>query len=316
MYESDDFQKWNLKGPFYLSNYEKYPFLGSIWELPVFLPIGKYENGETKYVMIVSPKGLNQNVEVYYWLGKFDKENYKFIPDNEEPQYWDYGIRTFIGPSGMVDPKTGRVLIFTIAAGGRGPGWSGNASFPAHIFLDKNGKLGVKPIEELQSLRKAKLISLSDKTLAEANEALKNVQGDMLEIVLDLESSADKYGIKIRKSPDGKEETVILYDSINKKLKTDQSKSSLNVPRFQRDPTSGTDKRADVIGHFDLNGESLKLHIYIDKALIQAYVNDQKSITTWVYPTLDSAKGLEIWSSDGQAKVKSMEIWEMKSIYY
>ncbi len=316
LYESDDFQKWNLKGPFYLCNYEKYPFLGSIWELPVFLPIGKYDDGETKYVMIVSPKGLNQNVEVYYWLGRFDKVNYKFIPDNEEPQYWDYGIRTFIGPSGMVDPKTGRVLIFTITAGGRGPGWSGNASFPTHIFLDKNGKLGVKPIEELQSLRKTELISLSNKTLAEANAALKNVQGDMLEIVLDLESGADKYGIKIRKSPDGKEETLILYDAINKKLKTDQSKSSLNVPQFRKDPFSGTDKRTDVIGHFDLNGESFKLHLFIDKALIQAYLNDQKTITTWAYPTLDNAKGLEIWSSDGEAKVKSMEVWEMKSIYY
>jgi len=316
LYESDDFQKWNLKGPFYLSNYEKYPFLGSIWELPVFLPIGRYDNGETKYVMIVSPKGLNQNVEVYYWLGRFDKANSRFIPDDEVPQYWDYGIRTFIGPSGMVDPKTGRVLIFTITAGGRGPGWSGNASFPTHIFLDKNGKLGVKPIEELQSLRKTELISLKDQTLLEANEKLKNIQGDMLEIVLDVESNANKYGIKIRKSPDGKEETIILYDAVNKKLKTDQSKSTLNTPGFQRDPLSGTDKRADVMGHFDLNGESLKLHIFIDKALIQAYANDQKTITTWIYPTLENAKGLEIWSDNGNAKVKSMQVWEMKSIYY
>ena len=43
--------------------------------------------------MIISPKGYKENVEVYYWLGKFDKINYHFIPDNEEPQYWDYGIK-------------------------------------------------------------------------------------------------------------------------------------------------------------------------------------------------------------------------------
>jgi len=283
--------------------------------LPVFLPIGKYENGETKYIMIVSPKGYKQNVEVYYWLGKFDKQNGKFIPDNEEPQYWDYGIRTFIGPSGFVDPKTGRVLIFTITAGGRGPGWSGNASFPTHIFLNKDGKLGVKPIEELQTLRKKELISLSDKTVAEANEALKNIQSDMIEIVLDMESSGNKYGIKIRKSPDDREETLILYDAVNKKLRADLSKTSLKGG-FIRDPLSGTDKRADVIGHFDLQGESLKLHIFIDKALIQAYANDQKTITTWAYPTLEESKGLQIWTDGGEAKVKSMQVWEMKSIYY
>ncbi|HWI90699.1 MAG TPA: GH32 C-terminal domain-containing protein [Flavisolibacter sp.] len=317
-YESDDFKKWKLRGPFYLSNYEKYPFLGSIWELPVFLPIGKYENGETKYVMIVSPKGLKQNVEVYYWLGRFDKKNGKFIPDDEEPQYWDYGIRTFIGPSGMVDPKTGRVLIFTITAGGNGPGWSGNASFPTHIFLNKEGKLGVKPIEELQSLRKKELISLSNMTLPEANEALKNVQGDMLEIILEMESSADKYGIKIRKSPDDKEETILLYDAVNKKLRADLSKTSLRASGFRgpRDPLSGTDKRADLIQHFDLKGESLKLHIFIDKALVQAYANDLKTITTWTYPSLETSKGLQIWAENGNAKVKSIQVWEMKSIYY
>ena len=316
-YESDNFKDWKLKGPFYLSNYEKYPFLGSIWELPVFLPIGKYENGETRYIMIVSPKGLRENVEVYYWLGKFDKKNAKFIPDNEEPQYWDYGIRTYIGPSGFVDPKTGRVLIFTIAAGGRGPGWSaGSVSLPTHIFLNKEGNLGVKPIEELQTLRKKQLISLSNRTLSEANDALKNVKGDMLEIVLDIESRANKYGIKIRQSPDGNEETVILYDAINKKLKTDLSIASLQGRRFVRDPLSGTDKRADVIQHFDLKGESFKLHIFIDKALIQAYANDVKSITSWAYPSLEESKGLQIWAEGGDAKVKSMQVWEMKSIYY
>ena len=317
-YESDDFTRWTLKGPFYLSNYEKYPFLGSIWELPVFLPIGKYDNGETRYVMIVSPKGLKENVEVYYWLGRFDKANSKFVPDDEEPQYWDYGIRTFIGPSGFIDPKTGRALIFTFTAGGRGPGWAGNVSLPTHIFLDKEEKLGVKPIEELKTLRKKELISFTNKSLAEANSMLNNVKGDMLEIVVDLESDAGKYGIKIRQSPDAKEETLILHDAVNKKLRADLSKSSLRASGFrgQRDPLSGTDKRADLIGHFDLKGESFRLHIFIDKGLIQAYANDKKSITSWIYPTLQDAKGLQIWAESGDVKIRSMQVWEMKSIYY
>ena len=314
-YESNDFHEWKFKGPFYQSNYEKYPFLGSIWELPVFLPIGKYANGETRYIMIISPKGYKENVEVYYWLGRFDKTNYHFIPDNEEPQYWDYGIRKFIGPSGFIDPKTGRALIFTITAWGRGPGWAGNASFPSHIFLDSNGNLGVKPIEELKTLRKKQLISISNKSLSDANKALKNLKGDMLEIVLEMESPSSKYGIKIRKSGDGREETNLLYDAVNKKLNADVSKSSLKV-KAENDHLSGTDKRTDVIGHFDLKGETFKIHIFIDKALIQAYVNDQKTITSWVYPSLEDSKGMEIWSEDGTGKVKSMQVWEMKSIYY
>jgi beta-fructofuranosidase len=317
-YESDDFKQWKLKGPFYMSNYEKYPFLGSIWELPVFLPLGKYPNGETKYVMIVSPKGLNQNVEVYYWLGRFDKQNSRFIPDDEEPQYWDYGVRRFIGPSGMIDPKTGRALIFTITAGGNGPGWSGNASFPTHIFLNEKGNLGVKPIDELQTLRKKELLSLSNETLVSANQKLSDVKGDMLEIILDIESGADTFGIQIRRSPDEREKTLIMYDAKNKKLKADLSKTSVNSRNnnFQGGGFQGTDKRTERIGHFDLQGESFKLHIFIDKALVQTYANDLKSITSWAYPTLAESKGLNIWSSNGQAKIKSMKVYEMQSIYY
>ena len=314
-YESGNFHDWNLKGTFYQSNYEKYPFLGSIWELPVFLPIGKYESGETRYIMIISPKGYRENVEVYYWLGRFDKVNYKFIPDDEEPQYWDYGIHKFIGPSGFIDPKTGRVLIFTITAGGHGTGWAGNASFPSHIFLNKDGNLGVKPIQELQTLRKKKLISISNKTISDANKILSKVQGDMLEILLEMEAPSDRYGIKIRKSADGREETNLVYDNLTKKLKADVSKSSLTREQ-ENDPLSGTDKRIDVVGHFDLKGEPLKMHIYIDKSLIQSYINDLKTITTWVYPSLADAKELEIWSEDGKGKVKSLSVWEMKSIYY
>lgn len=314
IYVSDDFKKWNLKGPFYLSNYQKYPFLGSIWELPVFLPLGHYPNGETKYVMIVSPKGLKQNVEVYYWLGRFDRTTFRFIPDNEEPQYWDYGLRTFIGPSGFIDPKTGRAIIYTITAGGRGPGWSGNASLPTHIFLDSSGNLGVKPIEELQTLRTKQLLSLQNTTLLEANAQLKNIKGDMLEIVLEMESASDKFGIQLRKSPGGEEETKLLYDAVNKKLFADLSKSSLSP--MQRHPSLGTDERKNVLNHFDLEGKSFKLHVFIDKSLIQAYANDKKTITTWVYPSRDDSKGLMLWSNNSEAKIKALQVWEMGSIYY
>jgi beta-fructofuranosidase len=315
-YVSDDMQNWTLKGPFYLSNYEKYPFLGSIWELPVFLPIGKYENGETKYIFIVSPKGFRQNVEVYYWLGRFDKQNFCFIPDNEEPKYWDYGENHFIGPSGMVDPKTGRVLIFTITAGGRGPGWSGNASLPANIFLDKNGNLGVKPIDELKSLRDKELISISEKNISRVNQELSKIKGDLLEVVVEIDGKkATKYGVKLLKSANDQEGTLIYYDVESKKLKADLSKTSIRNTSF-RGSRNSTDTRTDLKGHFDISGETLKLHIFIDKSLIEVYANDRNTITTWAYPSLPDSKGISIWSEGGEVVVKSMKIWELKSIYY
>jgi sucrose-6-phosphate hydrolase SacC (GH32 family) len=54
----------------------------------------------------------------------------------------------------------------------------------------------------------------------------------------------------------------------------------------------------------------------MDKGLIQAYANDKKTITSWIYPSLEESKGLQVWADGGDAKVKSIQIWEMKSIYY
>lgn len=311
-YESDNLQDWSLKGPFYLSNYKEYPFLGDKWELPVFLPLGKYPDGETRYILIVSPKGYLQNVEVYYWLGRFDKENVRFIPDDEEPLYWDYGGNRFIGPSGFIDPK-GRALIFTVV-GGNGAGWSGTCGFPSNIFLDENGKLGVKPIEELNSLRVEQLYSAENKTFNQVNSELKEVKGNMLEIYVEMDSKdADKFGIKVLKDPSGQEESLFYYDSINKKLLKDNTKSQLRSPMSSMASTNtpvrpmnnarrSTDQRDGLRNHFELNDETLKMHIYIDKALIQTYVNDRNTITTWAYPTLLDARGIEIFAEGGDEK--------------
>lgn len=316
-YESDNVLDWTFKGPFYISNYEKYPFLGDKWELPVVLPLGKYPDGEDRYVMIVSPKGYLQNVEVYYWLGRFDKVNCRFIPDDEEPLYWDYGGNRFIGPSGLIDQK-GRALIFTVVGGG-GNGWAGTCGFPSHIFLDEEGKLGVKHIEELSSLRTAQLLSIADKTVDEANEALKDISGKMLEIYLEIDcAGADTAGISFLRDPDGREETIIYYDAVNGKLLHDLSKSQIrDSDRPYRPRRRSTDMRDELRNSFRLeDGETMKLRIFIDKALIQAYVNDRNTITTWAYPKLEQSNGLEVFANGGSPVVKTMEVWELGSIYY
>ncbi len=106
----------------------------------------------------------------------------------------------------------------------RGPGWSGCASLPANIFLDKNGNFGVKPIDELKSLRSKELLSVTNKSITSVNRGLAKVQGDLLEVIVELEGKdAKKFGVSVLKSPDDREHTLIYYDAENKKLKADGS---------------------------------------------------------------------------------------------
>jgi sucrose-6-phosphate hydrolase SacC (GH32 family) len=169
--------------------------------------------------------------------------------------------------------------------------------------LREDGRLGVEPIEELQSLRTEKLICMVNKSSQEVNKLLKNVKGDMLEIRLELYSEKVKqFGIKVRCSPEGEEETLIYYDQVCEKFNVNREKTSLN----QEELTNGVQG-----GKLELNGENLRLHIFLDRSMLEAYANGLKSLTTRVYPSRKDSLGLKIW---GNVTVKSIEVWKLKSI--
>ncbi|AOK92849.1 GH32 C-terminal domain-containing protein [Paenibacillus polymyxa] len=311
-FASQDMLNWTYKGPFFKADIQKFPYLGPIWELPVLLPLGSDKQGGNKHLLLVSPVGKGADVEVFYWIGQLDKQNLSFIPDQEEPQLIDVGDFHFTGPSGMVDPKTGRNIVFTIAQGDRTSemeyksGWAHNAGLPLSVYLRDDGRLGIEPIQELQSLRGAKRLSLRDQSLAETNVQLRDVHGDMLEIQLELEpGSAKQFGIKVRCTPDGEEETLLYYDWNQAMLMVDRSKTTLHP---------GEKCRGIQGGKLELLGENLKLHIYLDRSMVEAYANGLKSLTTRVYPSRMDALGLEIWG-DGEPFVKFLDIWDMQSIW-
>ncbi|QDY82654.1 glycoside hydrolase [Paenibacillus polymyxa] len=311
-FASQDMLNWTYKGPFFKADIQKFPYLGPIWELPVLLPLGRDKQGVNKHLLLVSPVGKGADVEVFYWIGQLDKQNLSFIPDQEEPQLIDVGDFHFTGPSGMVDPKTGRNIVFTIAQGDRTSemeyksGWAHNGGLPLSVYLRDDGRLGIEPIQELQLLRGPKRLSLRNQSLAETNVQLRNVQGDMLEIQLELEpGSAKKFGIKVRCTPDGEEETLLYYDWNQTMLLVDRSKTTLH-PGEKCGGVQG--------GKLELLGENLKLHIYLDRSMVEAYANGLKSLTTRVYPSRMDALGLKIWG-DGDLFVKSLDIWDMQSIW-
>lgn len=55
VYVSDDMYNWEYKGPLYVSNRNLYPELGTVWELPVLLPLGEDSTGQQKYIFMVNP---------------------------------------------------------------------------------------------------------------------------------------------------------------------------------------------------------------------------------------------------------------------
>ncbi|KRE69695.1 GH32 C-terminal domain-containing protein [Paenibacillus sp. Soil750] len=317
VYTSSDMTNWQYKGPLYQNNL--YPEkLGNVWELPVLLPI-KDSLGNQKYIFMVSPVG--GQARVFYWIGTWDNVTSKFKPDpgSDAPQLMDYGGFHFTGPSGFVDKSTSayntpnRTILNTIAQGNRSSqadsdaGWAHNAGLPVVLDLRPDGRLGINPISELQSLRGTQLLDIAtDTSFTDANERLSHIQGDTLEIDMELApGEADKVGMYVRKSPTSGEKTLLYYKKSTKEYGVDRTNTITGPP--QQGIDSGT---------IDLAGDTVKLHIFLDKSMVESYLNGLKSITTRTYSKSD-ALGLELFGdvNPDTIKVKHLQIWNMNSAY-
>ena len=304
VHESKDLVNWTYRGPLFTIDAKKYPGFEKTFELPVLLPVGKGVDGRERHVF------LNDiGAQSYYWTGVFDPDSARFVPDSEAPRVFDLGQGHFSGPSGFVDPNTGRSIVMSIAQGERtaqidwDAGWAHNAGLPIEMKLGTDGDLRIKPIDELAGLRQAALVDLRNVSVQEARAALAKAGGDVLEIALELEPAAGiaaKRGLVVRKAPDGDEQTSLYADSAGR-FEIDRSRSTLD-PDMRSYGVQG--------GQFDLNGEALRLRVFLDRSMVEAYVNERKSLTSRVFPARLDSLGLDLLAAPGD-KVLSLKVWPL-----
>lgn len=307
VYESKDLKNWTCRGPLFSIDAAKFPAFKRTWELPVLLPVGKGVDGRDRHVFMIDAAA-----QAYYWTGMFDSASARFIPDSEAPRVFDLGEGHFSGPSGFVDPGTGRSIVFSIAQGEStaqaewDSGWAHNAGLPVEVKLGPDGDLRLAPIAELKGLRERLLLGLRDVTAAVASAQLANVAGDMLELELELAPApgvTTKRGLVVRKAPDGSEQTGLYIDPGTKRFEIDRTRTTL-------DP--GMRSRGVQGGPFDRAGENLRLRVFLDRSMVEAYVNERKSITSRVFPARLDSTGLGLLAAPAD-RVVSLKVWSMRS---
>lgn len=309
IYKSYNLNDWTYFGPFLTTNYDKYSYLGKVWELPVFMTLTN-ENGVEKDILLLSPQGTGADIEVYYFLGHFDRDLMKFIPDSETPRKIDVGNGTFTGPSGFFDPISKVNILFTIAQGNRDSwaeyysGWAHNGGMPIELRLNENNELNITPVQAVESLHSQELVNVENITFKEANEILDTVKSDALDIdIVFSPNNSNKFGMSLRSTDDLIETTKIYYDNVKKGLYVDRLHSSLD--------STSKDITGDV---YEYNGD-LHLRILLDRSLLEIYANNERSLTTRIFPSLLDAKGLSVFSDDENMIIKSFKIYLMESIY-
>jgi sucrose-6-phosphate hydrolase SacC (GH32 family) len=308
VHESSDLIHWRYRGPLFTLDAKRYPGFDRTFELPVLLPIGKGRDGRPRHVFLT-----DVGAQAYYWIGVFDPAAARFMPDSEAPRVFDLGDHHFSGPSGFVDPKTGRTIVFSIAQGERtvrdewASGWAHNAGLPVTLALGPDDDLRLAPIDELKSLRQALLLDLADVSPAAAAARLAGVDGDLLEVELELAPApgvAARRGLVVRKTPDGAEHTDLVVDAATKRFDIDRTHTTLDAQARSHGVQGGT---------FDAGGDHLRLRVFLDRSMVEAYINERKSITSRMYPTRPDATGLALIAAPGDRVVR-LRVWRMGAL--
>ncbi len=253
-----------------------------------------------KYVLVC----ISHRLGCRYYVGEWKNE--QFYPEFHEQMSWQ--DNAFFAPESLLDDKGRRIMWAWIFDGRSGEtskasGWSGTMSLPRVLWLGEDKTLRMRPPEELEALRynprKMKSLTIED----DSEMPLRDVSGNSLELNIEafLAVGDPTFGVKVCCSPDGEEQTVIFYDSVEKKLKIDTMKSSL-----------GEGPKSVESGPFELKpDESLKLRVFVDKSVVEVFANDRQAVMRRIYPTRKDSQGVVLFSRGGVAKVKSIEAWDM-----
>jgi len=291
LWSSPDLEHWTYRNRIYTTG--KY---GRFWELPYLLPFDK------KHVLII---GVHP---VRYWIGTYDKKSLVFKPDKEEADILDVSRHYYAPNPHMVDEKgpggSRRRLMFGWVRGGKSPTkdvpyWDGNHSIPRVLTLEDN-KLVQKPIPELKTLRHQH-VQVKDRLIeSETPRLLKGFTGDALEIVASFDpdrATAKRFGVKLRMSKDGKEQTIVYYE-----------------PKTGRFGVGGSVVDGEISDKADLPvGENVTLHIFLDRSVVEVFAAG-RVITKRTYCN-PASQGLDVFSDKGNVSLEVLDVWRMKSIW-
>jgi len=296
LWKSKDLENWKLVGDFF--HHGETP---GVLDCPDFFKLGD------KYVLLFLHEGLK------YKIGEFKNE--QFHPEKQGTMTWQSGVG--YAPESLLDHK-GRRIMWAALYDSRPVwgdnyyltrhAWDGVLTLPRILSLDKNNDLLMEPAQELQALR-ANHIQKTDFTLEDSKLKLSAISGDTVELdITILPQGAKEFGIKVCCSPDGSEETDIIYDSRRKVVCVDLSKTSSDKELMERYEEHGYKQEAKL----ELkSGESLNFHIFLDRSVMEVFVNNRLALTHRVYPTRDDSQGVAVFAKGGTIKVPRLDAWKM-----
>jgi beta-fructofuranosidase len=334
LFRSKDLAHWEYVHEF-VEN-DRFTLIGDDYACPYFWPIGD------RYIMpFFSHMSGGQ-----YLIGDYDKERDKFVVTNGGK--FNFGPATPSGvhaPSATPDGKGGVIIIFNMNPGKSTGEWNQIMSLPRRLTLAGKDDLRQEPAGDIESLRYNHQVVKPMVLPANKEVVLKNIKGNSMEINLEIDpNDAPMLELNVLRSSNKEEFTRIVFME-GRGMGTGRNYHFGEVAALRTDPpvavstssntatpparkslvtleTSHASLLPDVhprgpeTAAFQMEpGENLKLRIFIDRSVVEVFVNGKQCVAARVYPSRDDAVGVSIRSQGQNSELKSLEAWQMKSIY-
>jgi sucrose-6-phosphate hydrolase SacC (GH32 family) len=303
LFKADSLDAWKFAGPF--MSYDM-PDVAEFEDVscPDFFPLGD------RHVLVC----ISHACGARYYVGRW--KNGKFMPDLHRRMNWPGG--TCFAPETLVDSQ-GRRILWTWALETRPwnkSAWSGVMTLPRVLSLAPDHTLYIDPVDELKQLRVNPRSSRQLRVTPGKPVRLDDVRGDSLELDLTIRPfGAARFGLKVRCSPDGEEETVIWCDPAAGVLRIDVAKSSLDPDVSYRTFIMKPGENPPVTAQeapFNLaSSEPLHLRVFLDRSILEVFANRRQCLTQRIYPTRADSLEVLLVSQGGVIEVEALEAWTL-----
>ncbi|ELZ79295.1 sucrose-6-phosphate hydrolase [Haloferax gibbonsii ATCC 33959] len=291
LYRSPDLREWEYVGPI-LSGSEGH---GTVWECPELLDFGDHQ------LLHVS-----NYEDVRYFVGTADLDAPEFAVEREG--LLDYG--DFYAPQSTV-VDDGRTLAWGWVKETRGvdaqwrAGWSGMLSLPRELSVTAAGEFRQRPAGELATLR-GRHVELDASALDADEHASLDLSGNAYELAVDVAVDGDgAFELGLFESPALGERTVLRYDG---------DRVTVDRERITRAHDADREPRS-----MPVEGESVSLRVFVDCSVVEVFADEQRCLTTRVYPTRADADGVSVavrrGEGDGRVDVRSLDAWELDATF-
>ena len=307
---SPDLANWEYLHPFLED--DQYTLVGDDGACPYFWPIG-----DRHILLFFSHMSGGQ-----YLLGDYDTDRDKFVVTAGAKN--NFGAASPAGvhaPSATPDGEGGLICIWNMNPAKPTQGWNQIMTLPRRLTLASRDELAIEPAGDIESLRGA-YQTVGAMTLTANQEIVppkyrRECDGNRCG---DRSESAPMVEMNVLRSPQKEEYTRIAFfrergfrdpdlerEGRDSLITIDSSYSSIAPDVLSRAP--------ETAAVFIEPDETLKLRVFIDKSVVEVFVNGKQCVAMRVYPDRKDSVGVSLRSQGQDSELRSLDAWQMETIY-